>query len=104
MAMAKYAKRVIFEYARQVSMLLRYAHDQNLIVFDHLAPPDKKLKDKPQTFGPDLSYDGYKLKNGRWAFVENLDMKNIPDDRDKDYIEPEKKQPVRSRSANKKTN
>jgi len=100
----KVRKRVVFEYTRQASMLLRYVPDQNLIVFDHLAPPDKKLKDKPQSYGPDLTYDGYKLKNGRWFFVENLDMKNIPDEHDKDYIEPEKKQPVRSKTPNKKTN
>ncbi|MBD1384586.1 hypothetical protein IDJ75_04785 [Mucilaginibacter rigui] len=81
-------KRVVFEYTRQASMLLRYVPEQNLIVFDHLAPPDDKMKDHPETFGPDLSYDGYKLKNGRWEFVENLDMRNIPETRDAEYIDP----------------
>jgi hypothetical protein len=81
-------KRVVFEYTRQASMLLRYVPEQNLIVFDHLAPPDDKMKDHPETFGPDLSYDGYKLKNGRWDFVENLDMRNIPETRDAEYIDP----------------
>jgi hypothetical protein len=81
-------KRVVFEYTRQASMLLRYVPEQNLIVFDHLAPPDDKMKDHPETFGPDLSYDGYKLKNGRWEFVENLDMRNIPETRDTEYIDP----------------
>ncbi|GAB3905875.1 hypothetical protein [Mucilaginibacter boryungensis] len=99
----KVRKRVVFEYTRQASMLLRYVHDQNLIVFDHLAPPDKKLKDKFSTYGPDLTYDGYRLKNGRWVYVENLDMKNVPDERDKDYIEPEKKQPVRTPANIKRT-
>lgn len=86
----KARKRIVFEYTRQASMLLRYVPEQNLIVFDHLSPPDKKAKDKPQTYGPDLSYDGYKLKNGRWQFVQNLDMKNIPDSRDDEYIDPKK--------------
>jgi len=86
----KTRKRVIFEYARQVSMLLRYVPDQNLIVFDHLSPPDPKLKDKRETFGPDLSYDGYKLKNGRWVYVDNLDMRNVPDNHDAEYIDPKK--------------
>jgi hypothetical protein len=81
-------KRVVFEYTRQASMLLRYVAEQNLIVFDHLAPPDDKMKDRPETFGPDLSYDGYKLKNGRWDYVENLDMRNIPETRDVEYIDP----------------
>jgi hypothetical protein len=81
-------KRIVFEYTRQASMLLRYVPDQNLIVFDHLAPPDDKMKDQPETFGPDLSYDGYKLKNGRWEFIENLDMRNIPESKDAEYIDP----------------
>lgn len=92
-------KRVVFEYTRQASMLLRYVPEQNLIVFDHLAPPDDKMKDHPETFGPDLSYDGYKLKNGRWEFVNNLDMRNIPETRDAEYIDP-KAQAIIDRAGN----
>ncbi|MDN3548986.1 hypothetical protein [Mucilaginibacter aquaedulcis] len=83
-------KRVVFEYTRQASMLLRYVPEQNLIVFDHLVPPDPKMKDQPETFGPDLSYDGYKLKNGRWVYQDNLDMRNIPDNSDNQLVDPKK--------------
>jgi hypothetical protein len=83
-------KRVVFEYTRQASMLLRYIPEQNLIVFDHLVPPDPKMKDQPETFGPDLSYDGYKLKNGRWVYQDNLDMRNIPDNSDNQLVDPKK--------------
>jgi len=97
----KARKRVIFEYSRQVSMLLRYVPNQNIIVFDHLSPPDPKAKNNPETFGPDMSYDGYKLKNGRWAYIENLDMRNITDNTDTsagaDYIDP-KKQAAKDRA------
>ncbi|MEO6149644.1 MAG: hypothetical protein ABIN95_00180 [Mucilaginibacter sp.] len=86
----KNRKRVIFEYARQASMLLKYIEDQHLIVFDHLSPPDKKSAGKPETFGPDLTYDGYKLKGSKWQYVENLDMRNIPEDRDIEYVDPKK--------------
>src|ERR1700712_2703358 len=34
--------RIVFEYTRQVSMLLKYEAEQHLIVFDHMVPPDKK--------------------------------------------------------------
>lgn len=90
----KTRKRVVFEYTRQASMLLRYVPEQNLIVFDHLSPPDPKLKNQPDTFGPDLSYDGYKLKNGRWVYVTNLDMRNVPDNHDAEYIDPKKQAEV----------
>jgi len=83
-------KRIIFEYTRQASMLLRYVSEEHLIVFDHLSPPDDKQKKDLESYGPDLSYDGYRLKNGRWEFVENLDMRNVPDDKDNDYVDPKK--------------
>ena len=86
----KSRKRVVFEYTRQASMLLRYVPEQNLIVFDHLVPPDAKMKDQRETFGPDLSYDGYKLKNGRWVYQDNLDMRNIPNSSDSELIDPKK--------------
>lgn len=86
----KTRKRVVFEYTRQASMLLRYEPIQNLIVFDHLAPPDPKFKDQKDLYGPDLTYDGYKFKNGRWVYLENLEMRNMPDIHDNEYIDPKK--------------
>jgi len=93
--------RVVFEYTRQVSMLLKYVPDQDLIVFDHLAPPDPKLKGQRNTYGPDMTYDGYKLKNGRWVYVDNLDMRNMPNSTDADYVDP-KKQAQADRSSVRK--
>lgn len=85
---SKTRKRVVFEYARQTSMLLRYVPEQGLIVFDHLSPPDKKMQDRPETFGPDLTYDGYRLKDGKWQYVDNLDMRNVPQEMDAGYVDP----------------
>lgn len=82
--------RIVFEYTRQVSMLLKYDAEQHLIVFDHLSPPDKKQKDNPESFGPDLSYSGYRFKNGKWDFADNLDMRNLPNDHDGEYVDPKK--------------
>jgi hypothetical protein len=86
----KVRKRVVFEYTRQASMWLNYDDDQHLIVFDHLSPPDKKMTGKYDSYGPDLSYDGYRFKNGRWEYVENLDMRNKAAGNDGDYIDPKK--------------
>jgi hypothetical protein len=97
----KTRKRVIFEYTRQASMLLRYVPDQNLIVFDHLSPPDPKLKKQHDTYGPDLSYDGYRLKNGKWEYVENLDMRNVPNNHDDEYLDPKKQAEIDKATAKK---
>ncbi|MFD0749108.1 hypothetical protein ACFQZS_03075 [Mucilaginibacter calamicampi] len=84
----KKRSRLVFQYTRQASMLLRYVPGENLIVFDNLVPPDKKMKDQPDTYGPDLSYNGYRLKNGRWELTENLDMRNVPNESDAAFIDP----------------
>lgn len=89
--------RVIFEYNRQTSMLLRHIPEQNLIVFDHLSPPDSKMKSQLSTYGPDLTYDGFKLTNGKWVLKENLDMRNIPAPSDVDVPDP-KQQAIKDRS------
>jgi hypothetical protein len=90
--------RVVFEYSRQASMLLRYVPEQNLIVFDHIAPPDAKMKGKMEMYGPDLTYDGYRLINGKWNFVSDLDMRNIAVAGEQDVEDP-KKQAQRDRAA-----
>ncbi|GAC1308687.1 MAG: hypothetical protein NVSMB24_22790 [Mucilaginibacter sp.] len=94
--------RVVFEYARQVSMLLKYIPEQNLIVFDHISPPDPKLKNHYEAYGPDMSYDGYRLKNGKWTYVENLDMRNVPNSHDDELVDP-KKQAAIDKAAAKAT-
>lgn len=94
--------RVVFEYARQVSLLLKYIPEQNLIVFDHISPPDPKLKNHYEAYGPDMSYDGYRLKNGKWTYVENLDMRNVPNGHDDELVDP-KKQAAIDKAAAKAT-
>jgi hypothetical protein len=83
-------KRIIFEYDRRASMFLNYETTINTIVFDHLAPPDPKLKGKFELYGPDFSYDGFKLVNGRLKFVSDLELKNNPTDQDDNFNDPKK--------------
>lgn len=82
------AKRVIFEYTRQASMMLNYDQKAGTIVFDHLAPPDPKLKGRYELYGPDMSYDGFKLVNGRLRFVEDLILKNPASENDSNFNDP----------------
>jgi hypothetical protein len=86
----KTRKRVVFEYTRQVSMLLKYDEDQHLIVFDNLAPQDKRQTGKYEFYGPDLTYNGYRFKDGHWIYVDNIDMRNAPSSQDNNYIDPKK--------------
>jgi hypothetical protein len=71
-------------------MFLNYEPTTNTIVFDHLAPPDPQLKGKFELYGPDFSYDGFKLVNGRWKFITDLELKNNPTDQDDKFNDPRK--------------
>lgn len=83
-------KRIIFEYDRRATMLLNYESAENRIIFDHLAPPDPNLKGKFELYGPDFSYDGFKLLNGRWKFSSDLELKNDSTDQDENFNDPKK--------------
>jgi hypothetical protein len=83
-------KRIIFEYDRRATMLLNFESAENRIVFDHLAPPDPNLKGKFELYGPDFSYDGFKLLNGRWKFISDLELKNDSTDQDENFNDPKK--------------
>ena len=86
----KTRRRVIFEYNRYASMMLRYISAQNTIVFDHLAPPEPKMQGKPEAYGPDLTYCAYRLKEGNWIYIDNVDMRNMPEANDDQYVDPKK--------------
>ena len=83
-------KRIIFEYNRKASMLLNYDAAIGSIVFDHLAPPNDKLKGRFEFYGPDFSYDGYKIINGRWKLTEDIQLKNPPTEKDDQFNDPRK--------------
>jgi hypothetical protein len=85
-----FSKRVIFNYTSDASMLLRYSKDDKLIVFDHLVAQNDKAQSNTDFLAPDLSYDGYKFKSGKWIIQENLKLKNLPDESDELFIDPAK--------------
>ena len=65
--------RLIFEYADRATMLLRYNEQQNMIVLDHLSPPEAKYKGLYQYYGPDFSYDAFSFRAGRWHLISDVD-------------------------------
>ena len=68
-----YTNRVVFEYASEAVMVLRYEPSKKMIVFDHLSETGNN------TAGPDGKYDAYKLVKGRWEFVKDVDVSQFPD-------------------------
>ena len=82
--------RVIFEYSHDASMMLKYIPESKLIVFDHLSPADPKKGNKPDSYGPDMTYAGYQFKQGHWVYTDNLNLRNLPSTKDEQYVDPKK--------------
>ena len=93
----KFAKRVMFEYASEVSMSLKYNAGRKQIIFSHLAPntPDPLLEGQFQYYGPDGSFDALEMKKGKWVYEPAIDIRKDKDKNDNaKKPEPGKQTPV----------
>jgi len=70
------ATRMIYKYNAGASMLLKYEKQPNRIVMDHLAPAQPSLNGQFKYYGPDMSYDAWKIENKQLVLVEDLPLKN----------------------------
>lgn len=84
--------RAIYRYNRNVSMYLDYDPVENRIVLDHLAPADERQQGQYEQYGPDLTYDAWKLENGRLVLVPDIPLMNPPDTMDNRFNDPTKPQ------------
>ena len=85
------AKRVIFTYAEEVNMSLRYQAKEKRILFDHLAPRDARLEDQYQFYGPDMSFDAYVSDKGKWVLESDVEFLRKRQEKDKDFRDPRRK-------------
>jgi hypothetical protein len=86
----KNPKRLMFEYSSDVTMSLKYNDKTNSIVFSHLGPREEGsvMEGLPQYYGPDGSFDSMILKKGKWILVEDTDVRNEKNKKDKGYNDP----------------
>jgi hypothetical protein len=80
--------RIIFEYNKMNSMTLTMDKSVNMIVFDHLAPFTAEMEGNFEYYASDLSFDAYKILNGKLKLVENVELKNEPNVMDDFYTDP----------------
>lgn len=86
--------RIVFEFAARASMTLRYEEKSKTIVFDHLSPSEPKYAGNLQYYGPDFSYDGFKLDSKKWVYVRDLDMRNAAKPRSKSKSKEKPEEPI----------
>jgi hypothetical protein len=63
---------MIFTFAEEAVMLLRYEHEGNMIVFANTVPANPLLKGQFSHYLPDGTYDYFKFQKGFWVRYENL--------------------------------
>ncbi len=93
----KFGKRIMFEYASEVAMSLKYNANRRQIIFSHLAPNslDPMLVGQYQYYGPDGSFDALSMKKGRWTYEAAIDIRKEKDKNDNvRKPEPQKQTPV----------
>src|SRR3546814_818540 len=84
--------RAIYRYNRNASMYLDYDSVTNRIVFDHLVPADPRQEGQYEQYGPDLTYDGWQLENGRLVLISDVPLMNPPSPDDNRFNDPAKPQ------------
>lgn len=72
----KACHRIVMEYNSEGKVTLDYNPHEGLIIFDHLSPIEPIYTGIRSYYGPDFTYDAFKLKKGDWYFTENIDARN----------------------------
>ncbi|MFT4986071.1 MAG: hypothetical protein ACI81Y_000208 [Glaciecola sp.] len=83
-------KRILFEYAEDAVMSLKYDKKLKSIVFDHLAPIGNHIDSQKEFFAPDMTFDAYSFKKGKWHFIDNIEFLRPNGKSDKDFKDPRK--------------
>ncbi|SEW38782.1 hypothetical protein SAMN05428988_4912 [Chitinophaga sp. YR573] len=69
--------RFILEYKKDATIGLSYNAEMDMIVYDHLIS-ESNQKNKPSTFVPDLDYEGFKWKAGKWMHIDKVFHDALP--------------------------
>ncbi len=64
--------RMIFTFADEAVMSLRYEKEEDIVVFSNMVPPNPLQKGMFQYYLPDGTYDFLKLQKGFWVRYEYL--------------------------------
>jgi len=104
-------KRIIIEYNKNATISLSYNAEMDMIVYDHLISATNE-PGKPYTYVPDLDYEGFKWKGGKWVHVEKvfhdaLQLGKFPvqvpqDQRKKNLMRPQTAEEMEAEKATKK--
>lgn len=67
--------RVVFEYAKDATMQLRWDGLNKMIIADHLVPRNESNRGLYFDYATDGSFDGFSFKKGKWNYKDNVDLR-----------------------------
>jgi hypothetical protein len=70
--------RIILEYNASANVSLKYNEEERMIIYDHLSSSDPKPESKGMysLYGPDMTYEGFRFKDGYWLFEKDVQVRN----------------------------
>lgn len=66
--------RLRFRYSKKVVASLKYKSELEMIVMDHLSPPDASFQRDWKMYGPDFSYDGIYWEKGKFYLKKQIEF------------------------------
>jgi hypothetical protein len=72
-----FVDRFVLEYAKDVSISLRYDPGTDMIAFDHLTPRHPIYENNFEFYVPDGSFDGLEFSGGHWNYHADIDARNL---------------------------
>jgi hypothetical protein len=64
--------RLVLQYNAKYSASVRWNENAEMVIMDHLAPPQPKLKGLYTMYGPDFSYDALYWEEGWWKLSSGV--------------------------------
>lgn len=89
--------RVVLEFNSKATVALKFDVQQQTLFYDFLVPIDNKYIGNPAFYGPNGSYDAFKLKGQKLTFIKDADARNETDERGNRTKSVEKKLPPRQK-------
>lgn len=68
--------RVVLEYSAQATVSMKFDPETQTLFYDFLVPVSDVYIGNPAFYGPNGSYDGFKLKGGKLIFIKDADARN----------------------------
>jgi hypothetical protein len=65
-------KRIFYEHSEKCTMSMKYDETNDRILFEHMSPESPSLKGFYAYYVPDMTYDAFREKNGKWYLDEDV--------------------------------